>query len=78
MDATHCEIGNLELYLDRHTGVFLAFFALNARETELGAHHVLFTARELLDAPDHSVLIWYVFDGSNIGPEDRGVNIRGH
>ncbi len=56
----------------------MAFFALNARETELGAHHVLFTARELLDAPDHSVLIWYVFDGSNIGPEDRGVNIRGH
>jgi len=39
---------------------------------------VLLAARELLDAPDHRVLVRYVLDSTNVGAEDGRVDIRRH
>lgn len=36
---------------------------------------MLLTAWELLDAPNHRILVGYVLDGADVGAEDRGVDV---
>lgn len=62
LNAADCEVGNLELNLDWHLGVFLSLFTFNAWESELCSHQELFPAWELLNAPDHAVLVRNVLD----------------
>ena len=47
------EVWDLKLDLDRHTTVLLSLLSFDGWESELSPHKELFTASELLDAPNH-------------------------
>ena len=75
LDATDCEVGNFELKLDRHSWILLSLLCFDTWETELCSHHVFFAPWELLDAPDHGVLIRHILHSAHIRFKDRRVNI---
>ncbi len=70
LHATHREIWNLKLELNRDTAVLLALLGLNGGETETCPHRELLAAGELLDEPYHAVCVWDISDSTHICLED--------
>jgi len=78
LNATDREVRYLELDLDWNSGILLSFFSLDRGEAKLSAHVVFLATGELLNAPDHAILVRYILDSSDVTLENRGVNISGN
>lgn len=77
LNAADREVRNLELDLDWDSGILLPFFGLDRWEAKLSAHVVFLTTGELLDTPDHAILVRHIFDSPNVTFEHRRVDISG-
>lgn len=77
LDATDREVRYLELDLDWNSGILLPFFSFDRGEAKLSAHVVFLATGELLNAPDHAILVRYILDSSYVTLENRRVDISG-